>query len=311
MVSSKRRLTREAAHKVLRDSNQRHARNIVADQPGSKEKLFAPRLLATYEAECRRKRDFIREVAETEQRLGRLVEALRLIMSDMRFHSLLASEGLPTIPKLLAQRLQATRVGPAATPPCGEISPCGSEAWQPAHGICAEVLDRLRDCPVKVKIFGLLRHVLPARQLEIARLMVAMDRVTFTYVKMLVALTPQRMLVKDFHPTMIANLTQDQYRMMEPEVSALGAAFLSAFERRGLASLELGAGNAYFHRLMDNSKIVRYLAHTFPGNFEEFHELSSGYAFSNSHSFVAHCEPRAGPARPGRGSCRTARVRWC
>ncbi|TIN15590.1 MAG: hypothetical protein E5Y31_31105, partial [Mesorhizobium sp.] len=273
-------MNRETAHKVLRDSDHRHSRNIAADQPGSKEKLYAPKFLATYEAECRRKRDFIRKTAEIEQRLERLVEALRLIISDKPFHSVLLSEGLSTIPKLLAQRLQGKGAEPGATAPNGDSSPGRNETRQRADGICADVLDHLHDCPVKVKIFGLLRHVLPARQLEIARLMVAMDRVTFTYVKMLVALTPPGMLVDDFHPTMIATLTQDQYRVMEPEISALSAAFLSAFERGGLASLDLGAGSAYFNRLMDNSRVVRYLAHTFPGNFEEFHELSCGHAFS-------------------------------
>ncbi|TPL94267.1 hypothetical protein FJ960_28065 [Mesorhizobium sp. B2-3-11] len=58
-------------------------------------------------------------------------------------------------------------------------------------------------------IFGLLRHVLPARQLGIARLMIAMDRVTFTYGKMLVALTPQGMLAEGFNPAMIANVSED------------------------------------------------------------------------------------------------------
>lgn len=302
-------MTREAAHKALRDSDQRHSRNIVADQPGSKEKLYAPKFLATYEAECGRKRDFIREAAAIEQRLGRLVEALRLIMSDRRFHSLLVSEGLSTIPKPLAQRLQGTMAEPGATAAGAESSPGRNESRQRADGICADVLDHLRDCPVKVKIFGLLRHVLPARQFEIARLMVAMDRVTFTYVKMLVALTPQGMLVDDFHPTMVANLTQDQYRVMAPEISALSAAFLSALERGGLASLDLGAGSAYFNQLMDNSRVVRYLAHTFPGNFEEFHELSGGHAFSNSLSFAAGWGPQAEPARRDRSSRRKAPAR--
>ncbi|RWA94586.1 plasmid partitioning protein RepB C-terminal domain-containing protein [Mesorhizobium sp.] len=267
-------MTREAAYKVLHDSDQRHGRNIAADQPGSKEKLFAPKLLAAYEAECRRKRDFIKEAVEAEQRLGRLVEALRLVMSDSRFRSLLASEGLATMPKPLGQRLQGTTFEPGPPTRASEPFPSRNAGRQPVSGICPDVLDVLQDCPVRVKIFGLLRNVLPARQLEIARLMVAMERVTFTYAKILVAFTPRALLVEGFYPAMIANVSEDQLGAMTPELDRLSREFLSAVERRGSVSLELLAAGRYFDRLMDNSKVVRYLAYNFPGQFEEFHSLS-------------------------------------
>ncbi|WP_245468219.1 MULTISPECIES: plasmid partitioning protein RepB C-terminal domain-containing protein [unclassified Mesorhizobium] len=270
----KRQMTRQAAYKVLHDSDQRHARNIAADQPGSKEKLFAPKLLAAYEAECKRKRDFINETVEAEQRLGRLIEALRLVMSDKRFRSLLASEGLATMPKPFAQRLQETTFEPGAATRASEPLPSRNAGRQPVSGICPDVLDVLQDCPVRVKIFGLLRHVLPARQLEIARLMVAMERVTFTYAKILVAFTPRALLVEGFYPAMIANVSEDQLGAMTPELGRLSSEFLSAVERRGSVSLELLAAGRYFDRLMDNSKVVRYLAYNFPGQFEEFHSLS-------------------------------------
>ncbi|MDX8521153.1 plasmid partitioning protein RepB C-terminal domain-containing protein [Mesorhizobium dulcispinae] len=270
----KRRMTREAAYKVLRDGGQRHDRNIAADQPGSKEKLFAPKLLATYEAACRRKRDYIKEAVEAEQRLDRLVEALRLIMSDKRFRLLLVSEGLATMPKRLAQRLQGTTFEPETAAHASEPLPSRNAGRQPVSGICPDVLDFLQDCPVKVKIFGLLRHVLPARQLEIARLMVAMERVTFTYAKILVAFTPRALLAEGFDPAMIANVSEDQLGAMTPELGRLGSEFLSAVERRGSVSLELLATSRYFDRLMDNSKVVRYLARNFPAQFEEFHSLS-------------------------------------
>jgi hypothetical protein len=62
---------------------------------------------------------------------------------------------------------------------------------------------------------------------------------------------------------------------MEAALGKLSQAFLTAVERRGPLSLELVAANRYFDRLMDNSRVVRYLAHNFPGRFEEFHKLSS------------------------------------
>lgn len=274
MVPLKRRLTRKAAYKALHGSAQRHARELAADQPGSKQKLFAPKLSAAYKTACRRKRNFIRETGDAERRLVRLAEALRVIMNDNGFRSLLMSEGFATIPKCLSQRFHVPTGEPALATLAGSSSAGNSAGQQPVSGICPKVLDFLQDCFVKVKIFGLLRHVLPARQLEIARLMVAMELVTFTYAKILVAFTPRPLLAEGFYPEMIANVSEDQLGAMTPELCALGSEFLSAVERRGSVSLELMAARRYFDRLMDNSRVVRYLAHNFPRQFEEFHSLS-------------------------------------
>ncbi|ESY64335.1 MULTISPECIES: plasmid partitioning protein RepB C-terminal domain-containing protein [unclassified Mesorhizobium] len=147
------------------------------------------------------------------------------------------------------------------------------ENREPVSGVCPDVFDVLRDSPVKTKIFGLLQKVLSARRLEIARLMVAMDRVRLTYARMLIALTPQALLSKDFHPTTIANLTEGMRGAMALELGRLSPC---GSKRRGTAwpSGELVAASRYFERLMDNSKVVRYLARNFPGHFEEFHNLS-------------------------------------
>ncbi|WP_245519809.1 MULTISPECIES: plasmid partitioning protein RepB C-terminal domain-containing protein [unclassified Mesorhizobium] len=274
MMRPKRRLTREAAYQALHGSAQRHAREIVADQPGSKEKLFAPKLRPAYKAACGRKRDFIRATEEVERCLARLAEALRVIMNDKEFLSLLMSEGLATIPNCLVQRLHNDPKLETATSKHAGMSPAGA-GQQPVSGICPDVLAFLQDCFVKVKIFGLLRHVLPARQMEIARLMVAMERVTFTYAKILVAFTPRPLLAEGFDPTTIANVSEGQLSAMTPELGGLSSEFLGAVERRGSVSLELVAASRYFERLMDNSKVVRYLAHNFPDQFEAFHSLST------------------------------------
>lgn len=274
-MSSKYRMTRIAAYKAFQDNGHRHARNIATDQPGSKVKLFGPDLLATYESECRRKRHFIKETVEAEQRLGRMVKALRVIMSDTKFRSLLVSESLATMPKSLAQRLQGTTVESQTAAHACE-SPSDSSA-QSVGGICPDVLNFLQDYPVKVKIFGLLRHVLPARQLEIAKLMVAMERVTFTYEKLLVAFTPRALLAEGFDPTTVANASKDQLDAMTPELDRLSREFLSAVERRGSVSLELLAAGRYLDRLMNNPRAVRYLARNLSGHFEEFHNLSVPY----------------------------------
>ncbi|TPJ88220.1 hypothetical protein FJ492_11115 [Mesorhizobium sp. B2-5-4] len=57
---------------------------------------------------------------------------------------------------------------------------------------------------------------------------------------------------------------------LTPELGRLSHEFLGAVEGRGSVSLELLATGRYFDRLMDNSKVVRYLAHNFPANLTSF-----------------------------------------
>jgi len=192
---------------------------------------------------------------------------------DRQFRALRASEGLATMPNALAQRIQGSPPAQRSPQPASVVS----APSLPAGEVCPEVLNLLQDCTGPTKLFALLRLVVTVRQIEIARLMVAMGRVRFNYVKMLVALTPRSLLAKDVDPRkQIAGPSEDRMMEMEPELARLSLAFLSAVERRGPASLELVAASRYFDRLMDNSKVVRYLAHNFPGHFEEFHRLSAG-----------------------------------
>ncbi|ESZ57106.1 hypothetical protein NKI89_19830 [Mesorhizobium sp. M0309] len=104
--------------------------------------------------------------------------------------------------------------------------------------------------------------------------MVAMERVTFTYAKILVAFTPRPLLAEGFDPAMIANVSEDQLGAMTAELGGLSSEFLSAVERRGSVSLILVVASRYFDRLMDNARVVRYLARNFPCHFEEFHNLA-------------------------------------
>lgn len=267
-------LGKDASHRALENSGDRHARNIAAGQLESKAKLFAPAFLATYEAECKRMQDFITKAARSEQSLDSIVGALEMMIGDKKFCVLLASEGLAAMPISLAHRLSGSTDEPHAFSSPGNPSSDTGENRQPVSGICPEVLDVLRDSPVHPKIFGLLQKALPSRQLEIVRLMVAMDRVRPTYARMLVALSPPSQLAKNFHPRLIARLAERKRGAMVLDVGKLSLAVLGAVEKRGQVGLELVAASCYFDRLMDNSKVVRYLARNFPGHFEAFHNLS-------------------------------------
>jgi hypothetical protein len=265
-----KRLKREVAYQLLLNNDRRHAGALASDQMRPKMRRSTPEFLKIYDTERTRKRAFIAEVEELEHRLDRIVVTVRLITGDRRFRALLASEGLATMPNTLGLRISG--FPPARTssqPISGEANPIS------AGEICPEVLSLLRDCTGPAGLFALLRVVLPVRQIEIARLMIARGPVSVNYVKMLVALTPPSFLVKDIHPQPeLASLSKDRRAEMVSELAEINRAFLNALDRRGPLSLELITASRYFGRLMDNSKVVRYLARNFPGRFEEFHNLT-------------------------------------
>ncbi|WP_246674658.1 plasmid partitioning protein RepB C-terminal domain-containing protein [Mesorhizobium sp. B4-1-3] len=133
----------------------------------------------------------------------------------------------------------------------------------------------MRDCTGPAALFASLRAVLPVRQIEIARLMIARGPVSLNYVKMPAALTQRSLLVEDIRPQPeLASLSEDRRAEMECDLANLTRAFLTALGRRGPANLELVAARRYFDRLMDNSRVVRYLARNFLGRFEDFHNLA-------------------------------------
>lgn len=64
-------------------------------------------------------------------------------------------------------------------------------------GICQEVADLLRDRHVPINTFTELRFLKPLRQIEVAQVMIAMNRFNAGYVRSLMAATPRDQLVED------------------------------------------------------------------------------------------------------------------
>jgi ParB family chromosome partitioning protein len=69
-------------------------------------RLSATALIRTYQQDVERKRQMVRKAEATRDRLTFAVQALRGLLADEGFASLLGKEGLDTLPRNLAKRLQ-------------------------------------------------------------------------------------------------------------------------------------------------------------------------------------------------------------
>jgi hypothetical protein len=141
-------------------------------------------------------------------------------------------------------------------------------------GICPEVVELLKDRFVPTNTFIELRKLVAIRQIEAAQLMIAMNKFSINYAKSLVGATPQSQLVDRSQPKKIAGLSDAQIALMENESANLDKEYRLIEESYGSDHLDLVVATGYLTRLLENARVVRYLAQSFPEILSEFQKIT-------------------------------------
>jgi hypothetical protein len=145
--------------------------------------------------------------------------------------------------------------------------------------ICDETVDLLKDKHVPIGVFSILRKMGALRQIEVAELMVAMNRYTRSYAHSLLAATPQSQLADVKEPKAVRGLSDEQMSLMERETSNLDRAFKLAEQSYGKDHLDLVLAKGYLTKLIGNARVGRYLAQHHQEILAEFQKLTdSGQA---------------------------------
>jgi len=97
---------RLTAVKRLVAQRQRRGKGFKPGGSGQKRTLSVDRLLRTYRDDTDKKRMLVRKAEATHGRLVFVTEALRKLLNDENFVTLLRAEGLETLPRNLGARLQ-------------------------------------------------------------------------------------------------------------------------------------------------------------------------------------------------------------
>ena len=242
--------------------NPRPAIHLTDDLPEPQNQPHAYVLMRTFNLQCERMRNFISDANADRDSLKSSVGALRQLMAVEAFRALLNAEGFATMPATLAARGLGERLNAW---PHERPKHASAASPQLVGGICQEALDLLADCSVKPKIFGLLRQVLPIRQVDVVKLMIALDRVKVNVAKMLIALTPQSQLIE---PSSLgkpfAGIDAAQLAAMEAEFAVMSHEFGSVADAHGARTLKLVAARGYIVRLLENVRVIMYLARNQP-----------------------------------------------
>jgi hypothetical protein len=142
------------------------------------------------------------------------------------------------------------------------------------QGVCPEAVEILKDKPVPLSAFGLLRRMLPLRQIAAVEMMVGMNRYTRSYVQALLAATPAAQLVPDGAPKAVKGLSAEQMALMERETAQLDREIKVAEQSYGPDHLQLVLARGYVAKLLTNTRVFRWLEHHQPDVLAEFRKIA-------------------------------------
>lgn len=141
-------------------------------------------------------------------------------------------------------------------------------------GVCKEAVDMLKDKMVSGGVFRILKKMKPMRQIECAELMNSMNVYTVPYAKALLAGTPKERLSEPEKPRKIKGIDEEQMARMQSEMLSLENEYKVIEDTLGSSVLNLTFAKGYVGKLMENAKVVRYLAQNYPEILEEFQKIT-------------------------------------
>jgi hypothetical protein len=141
------------------------------------------------------------------------------------------------------------------------------------NGICPEAVDLLKDRPVALQTFREFKKVKPVRQIEMAELTVAAGTYDGSYARALVGATPKEHLAQPEKPKKIPGASVEDLARIEHEMQVVEKDFLLLDETYGRNVMDLTLARTYLKKLLDNGKVVRYLAQKHRDVLAEFQRI--------------------------------------
>jgi len=139
--------------------------------------------------------------------------------------------------------------------------------------ICAEAVEILRDKHVALATFALLKRVKPLRQIEMAEVMVAAGTYSATYARALVMTTAKEQLVDPESPNKIPGIKPEDLARIEHEMRVQEKDFRMLDETYNEHVMALTIARGYLRTLLENGRIVRFLAQNFSEFLTEFQRI--------------------------------------
>lgn len=127
-------------------------------------------------------------------------------------------------------------------------------------GICDEVIKLLSDKRVPRRVFAILRQMKPFRQIDVAHAMINLDNYSGRFALAMLETTADSQLVEGARKSEAKGGTFEAIQRLERELATLQADTKLLEENYGPDSLKLVVINRHVTSLLDNARVVRWLA---------------------------------------------------
>ncbi len=141
------------------------------------------------------------------------------------------------------------------------------------NGICPEAVDMLKDKQVAVKTLKLLKKVKPIRQIEIAETLVRLNYFSAKYVEAQVLATAPELMVDSGKPIKGKETTLADMAKLRKELETLERKYRLLDDSLAENTLKVAIYRKYLKRILDNSKVKKYLFKNYPELLSEFREI--------------------------------------
>ncbi len=141
------------------------------------------------------------------------------------------------------------------------------------EGICAEVAELLKDKMVPRRVFTTLKRMKSVRQIEAAMLMNDSNNYSYSYVQALLAATPKAQLLDPVKVKKVKGLDDEQMARMEAEMGSLQGEYRLIEDSYGPNVLNLTVAKTYLGTLLNNTRIIKYLALHHPEFLTQFQKI--------------------------------------
>lgn len=146
------------------------------------------------------------------------------------------------------------------------------------EGICPEAAELLEDRQFSAELARVVRKMKQTRQIECIELMTSANNLTVAYAEALLAATPTDLLVDGKKLPKLSGVTKEQMARMEREMANLHGQYRLVEQTYGQDVLSLVLARGYLAKLLDNTRITKYLRQRTPEILEQFESIAAATA---------------------------------
>jgi hypothetical protein len=148
-------------------------------------------------------------------------------------------------------------------------------------GMDKDAVELLKDKQITPTALRIISRAKPMRQIEMCELMITAHNFTVPFAKALLAATPQSQMLESQKPKRMEGVSPEEMARMEKETEGLANDIKLVKDSYGKDTLNLVLSCGYLTRMLENTKVEKYLSSHYPDILSEFHKIIAATSLSH------------------------------